>query len=221
MRLVLLATILMAAPCWAENLAPYSGEIEYRGDWGDEEKPRPFQMNLKLRGRGEELHVENFTREIPYPTWYDSRPTKTRYRLNQTIVGRKYTTRSSGDIFGGSGSTSCHYVVTRMTLVAGVLETRDYTVIESARGRCPADRDVLARFRPIEGPRSLDFRSGQLTGVKRYQVAAGRVALAVEAAAAGRAAPAGSEVDEDRTISIEKPSSEGGATDALPAATAQ
>jgi hypothetical protein len=202
----MLATILMATPGWADDLAPYTGEIEFRGDWSD---GRPYQTNLTLRGRGENLRMVTLTRDLSPGISY-ARPSTTNYRLNQTIVGQKYRTRNSGDIFGGGGSTSCHYVITRMTLTAGILETRDYHVIETVRGGCPADRDVIARFRPIE-TRGLSFRSGQLSARRQFRIVDGRVTRVAPAPVETASVPVQSN-DDDRATVIDKPAEGGGSS---------
>jgi hypothetical protein len=109
-----------------------------------------------------------------------------------------------------------------MTQNEGALETRNYHVIESTRGACPSDRDVLARFRPIE-ERGLSFRSGQISEVSRYRVVNGQVSIIRDVPPTAETITAtAAENNDDRATLVEKPTGDNGRrSEATPATSEQ
>jgi hypothetical protein len=208
---------LVVLPAFAAELSSFRGKVEYSPPRRADTWNMDYTYDLRPRGRDElELRLTRVT--APGETVLAPRTEKTRYRLNQTIVGRKYQTSGSGDIFGGGRTRSCHYVVTKMFFIGEILRLQDYHVIKNpGRGGCPSDQEVVANFTPVTSDSSF-FVSGRLSDEEEFHVADGRLRRGrpqVEEVRVSRQVD-----DADRAMVVEKPTP-GGSAVASPAATEQ
>jgi hypothetical protein len=165
--------LLGISQAFATELRDFRGRVDHtppRPPYAmDNWVERSFTYALKPQGQ---TNIElTMTRTVPNPkpgTFYPPVTERTQYRLNQVIVGRRYSRQDAASM--GIPLRGCTYVMTRAVLSNGVLQLTDYHIHKNG---CPSDRSVLAEFNAGVANPNSDYLRGRPRATQEFHLVGG------------------------------------------------